>query len=163
MKFNYQTEKKKFEAKWKETESCCRRYGMQEEKIQELKAYDWDEFRRERVFRAHNQYFPEPPDDCGEEMEQELQNPIYQRFMDACSILMPMADPEDRYGWINEIEDERIGKAVRKLSELDRELITLLVFEEYTQQEVAKRLGISQQAVSLRFDRIRKNFEKVFA
>ena len=27
---------------------------MQEEKIQELKAYDWEEFKRERVFCAHN-------------------------------------------------------------------------------------------------------------
>ena len=42
MKFNYQTEKKKFDEAWEETESTCRKYGMQEEKIQELKAYDWD-------------------------------------------------------------------------------------------------------------------------
>ena len=53
MKFNYQTEKKKFDEAWEETESTCRKYGMQEEKIQELKAYDWDEFKRERIFCIH--------------------------------------------------------------------------------------------------------------
>ena len=163
MKFNYQTEKKKFDEAWEETESTCRKYGMQEEKIQELKAYDWDEFKRERVFRAHNQYFPKSPGAMEDELEQEAQNPIYKKFIDACSVLMLETDPDDHEGWVYEIEDERIWKAVRKLNELDRELITLLVFENFTQKEIAEKWGVSPAAVSLRYKNIRKIFGKYYS
>ena len=85
-----------------------------------------------------------------DEMEQETQNSIYKKFMDACSILPPESDPDDPEGWVHEIKDEWIWKAVGKLGALDRELITLLVFENYTQKEIGEKWGISPAAVSLR-------------
>lgn len=162
MKFNYQTEKKKFDEAWEETESTCRKYGMQEEKIQELKAYDWDEFKRERIFCIHNQHFPNPPKEMDDEMELESKNPLYEKFIEACSVLMPAINSEDRQGWMDDISDERIWEAIQMMNDLDLELITLLIFEEYTQKEIAEKWGISPVAVNRRYQKIRKKFEKVF-
>lgn len=59
MKFNYQTEKRKFESRWQSLRDEYRRAGMSDEAINAMYNYDWDMFKKERVFCRHNQYLCE--------------------------------------------------------------------------------------------------------
>ena len=63
---------------------------------------------------------------------------------------------------MDDISDERSWEAIQMMNDLDLELITLLIFEEYTQKEIAEKWGISPVAVNRRYQKIRKKFEKVF-
>jgi len=57
-----------------------------------------------------------------------------------------------------EEEEERLAM----LSEKQREVYRLYYEEEYTQEEIAKMLGISHQAVSKQLKYVRKEFSEFF-
>ena len=50
MGYSYSREKRKFDAEWKKKEEWYRESGMSEEAIQEIFAYDWEEFNSTRKF-----------------------------------------------------------------------------------------------------------------
>lgn len=56
MKFNYATEKIKFDREQEKLAKQYREAGMSEEAIQEMYAYDYELFKKQRVFCQHNQY-----------------------------------------------------------------------------------------------------------
>lgn len=62
----------------------------------------------------------------------------------------------------NAEEISNLYSAIKKLSERDRKLIELYYYESKTQQEVAEILGVSQQAVQKRLDRILGRLKKYF-
>ena len=65
------------------------------------------------------------------------------------------------FGWIGEIENERLLSALEKLSEDDLKLLTLYVYEGYSMVELSKVYGIAHQNISKRIIRI-ANFLKNF-
>ena len=64
--------------------------------------------------------------------------------------------------WIDQIENPKVLEAIRHLTEEQLELLTLLVFEERDQGEIAEILGITQGAISQRFATIKKIFQRIF-
>lgn len=55
MGFNYAVEKMKFEKRWNRLRVEYAEAGMSADSIQLMYEYDWNEFKRERVYRRHNQ------------------------------------------------------------------------------------------------------------
>ena len=139
MKFNYQSEKRKFERRWKQYEMECRNAGMSEEAIAELREYDMEAFRKERIYCMHNQYINE------DELELKQEDSYFET---------------KRYDWINHIEDEELSKAIKKMENEKIELLTQYAFEEYTQKEIAKYFGISRSSVADRISVIKKKLKK---
>ena len=72
MKFNYGAEKKKFEEIWKRLEKEYAEAGMSRHAIEEMKAYDWEVFKKERTYCSHNQKINEKLFDNGDEIEFDL-------------------------------------------------------------------------------------------
>ena len=70
-------------------------------------------------------------------------------------------ETKSRFGWIGEIENERLLSALEKLSEDDLKLLTLYTYEGYTVTEISKVLGVSQPTISIKIKRI-TNFLKKF-
>ena len=140
MKFNYQSEKRKFEKKWKTYEKECRNAGMSEEAIAELKAFDLQEFRKERIFCMHNKYISE--------MESEL------KYEDSYF-------KSTRHDWVNQIDDEEISELVHELGEERIEILTQYVFEGFTQEEIAEHFSITRSSVADRISVIKKKLKKV--
>lgn len=57
MNYNYKNEYKKWYA-WKEKEEkILKEYGVPQSKIDELREYDYDQFKAERRYRTHNMFF----------------------------------------------------------------------------------------------------------
>lgn len=44
------------DARWERLTAEYRRAGMTEKQIAAMRSYDWKEFKRERIFRIHNQF-----------------------------------------------------------------------------------------------------------
>ena len=59
MGFNYAIEKAKFEREWTQLRVEYEKAGMSNEKINILHDYDWENFKKERIYAIHTQEFRE--------------------------------------------------------------------------------------------------------
>ncbi|MCM1532396.1 MAG: sigma-70 family RNA polymerase sigma factor [Ruminococcus flavefaciens] len=59
-------------------------------------------------------------------------------------------------------ELSNLHAAIAQLSDRDRQIVQLYYFESKTQQEIASILGVSQQAVQKRLDRILERLKNFF-
>lgn len=158
MKFNYQTEKRRFNEKWKRLYEEYKKAGMTEQMIQEMYDLDWDEFKRERVFARHNQYMGPYINENDEFVRDEGQNILLEKFIEHLTVSDVYFDKG--FGWIEEIDSEPLYKALKSLSEDQLEILTEYVFQKNTQKEIAENLGISQPALSQQIATIKKIIKK---
>lgn len=151
MGFNYAKEKKKFDEEWKKLRTEYEQAGMSQLVICEIYDYDWREFCSRRVYSDHNQQLPdtyfeiEPGHKCSS---------LYRRYP-ALSMTFDETDFEGRYAWIDSIDNPQIAGKLKKLSQQDLEILTLLAIEGYSQRELAAQMGCSQNAISKRVKKIR--------
>ena len=155
MKFNYQTEKLKFDARWERLTAEYRRAGMTEKQIAAMRSYDWEEFKREKIFRIHNQFLSEYGFD--DVMGDEVSNsPLYCYFMERLS------DTDDYFcersmGWVVLIESEELQLGLKSATKEVLEIINMYAFEGRTQKEIAEKLSINLPALTNKIKTIRKN------
>ena len=136
MGFNYALEKRKFDEKWKKLDVWYRESGMSEDAIREMFEYDWREFNSTRKFYRHGD------DD-----------------VDVESIAEEGADAIDKAlseEWIELLDTPDLVRKVRKLPADYIEIIDLMVRENLTQEEVARRMHCSQQNIAKKIEKIRK-------
>ena len=76
------------------------------------------------------------------------------------SVTIEQSEAKSRYWWIEEIDDPELAKQIKALDKEDIELITLHVFENFTQEEIGKEFGISQRAAGKRIEKLRNIFKK---
>jgi len=64
--------------------------------------------------------------------------------------------------WVDEREDElqRLQAAIRQLSEIERAMI-MMALEEVSYEEIAETIGITQNNVRVRMNRIREKLKKI--
>ena len=155
MKFNYQTEKMKFDARWERLTAEYRRAGMTEKQIAAMRSYDWEEFKREKIFRIHNQFLSEYGFD--DVMGDEVSNsPLYCYFMERLS------DTDDYFcersmGWLELIEREELQLGLKSATKEELEIINMYAFEGRTQKEIAEKLRINLPSLTNMIKTIRKN------
>ena len=75
MGFNYAIEKAKFEREWTQLRVEYEKAGMSTEKINILHDYDWENFKKERIYAIHTQEFREAQYDNGN--SQEDKSPLF--------------------------------------------------------------------------------------
>ena len=132
MAYNYAREKRKFDAEWKRKALWYRKEGMSEEDIEAMHRFDLAQFNRDRAYESRRRPLETA---CGSYYIQQS---------------------SERYSWIDEVSDPRLAKRLHELSESDIVLLKLLVIDGLSQVEVASILGIAQQTVSVRFNKIKK-------
>lgn len=154
MKFNYASEKRKFETMWERLRVEYREAGMSEENIQKMYEYDWDMFKKERVFCMHNQFMPDGVFENGDHKD-EGQNPLLDKFIEQMS-------REDEYfadeknHWISQINDQDLLKGLEMLSKEQLELLERTVIKEESLEEISEDMGVGYFAVANRLSRIKK-------
>lgn len=158
MKFNYQSEKRKYIRMWEKLELEYKEAGMSDEAIKEMKAFDWEMFKKHRVYCRHNQllgnqFFPDGKE--VDESRNSLLNAYYESYAYKDRYFQ-----NDRYGWIEELENEEIIKKIRSLDKTRLDLLTMYVFEHKTHEEIAKELGIERSLVTKRLKTIKKILKK---
>ena len=129
--------------------------GMTEEQIQALHAFDREWYKSRRREAVHTQRLDIQ---TSEDEDINKDNPLYKKFFEKLAVEDNHAD-YSRYGWIDELENEELAKAVNALSDADKELLTMLI-NGFTQSEIGAEMGVSQQSVSKRIKKVQRFFRK---
>lgn len=154
MGFNYGREKRKFDQEWKRLQAEYEAAGMDEISIQKMKQYDWMWFCSQRVYNDHAR--PLPSDGL---LEGKTTYTLLQKYDTLSTCFHTNGGYGKRYGWVLDIEDEKLSQRLQNLAADDLELLTLLVIDGYRQAEIARMLGCSRSAISQRLKKIKKNLE----
>ena len=134
--------RRELEARQRQLAEEYRAAGMTETQIAEMAAFDLEVLRSDRRFYRHTQTLC--PDGRGAE---EAPEPGY----DGSEI--PLTD---RLDWLEEIEDPALLEALKELNTEMLEILTLYVFEGYTQKQIARSLCCSLQNVNTKLLRLRR-------
>jgi DNA-directed RNA polymerase specialized sigma subunit len=157
MNWNNAYEKRKFEEKQKKQAEKYRALGMTEEQIKEMYEFDYAQFKSERRFHMHTQSFEPDKFDDDEDDNEKLS--IVEKFQDVLATTQDDSTDKSRYWWIEEIDNPVFTKALKKLSQEQIELLSLIVADGYGQAEMAGILNVSQSAISQRLATIKKIFK----
>ena len=152
MSFNKGYELKKFETHWEKLRIEYTAAGMTEDAIQKMYEYDRQQFNAERTHLERTQELSTDTFECSEDEN----SPLMKRYQDAISVTDHYHETKSRFGWIGEIENERLLSALENLSEGDLKLLTLYVYAGYNTVELSKVYGIAQQNISKRILKITK-------
>lgn len=157
MGFNYAIEKAKFEKEWKRLRTEYEAAGMSDEKISIMHKYDWENFKRERIYSLHTQEFKKAQFD--EQSEQNDKSPLLKKFLSAISCWDDYSEGSPT-GWVEDISDERLMSRLKELSPDELELLTKIVILGFTQSDLEKMGCGKQYAISRKISRIKKSLKK---
>ena len=156
MGWNNAYERKKFEAKQKKQAEEYRALGMTEEQIQIMYEFDLEQFKSNRSYYSHTQSFI--PDDFDESEDDDEKLSIFDKFKDVLTISIEDSSDKSRYWWIEEIDEPETVKKIKSLSERDLEILTLMVIDELTHEEIAKIMGVCVRTI----ERVNARFKNLF-
>lgn len=157
MSWNDSCKRKQFERMQKKQTAEFRKYGMTEDQIHNMYLYDMQEYRSDRIYAIHTQSIDEM-----ESEGDETRNTLHKKFQETMTCSIDMSECS-RLGWIEEIENYTLYCAVSTLSAEQKELLTLIYYDGYTQTEVAKMYHTTISAINKRMIRIKKRLRKLMA
>ena len=153
MGFNYAKEKRIFDKDWFKLAEEYRAAGFDEAGIQAIRDFDWEQFRQRRTFENRTQELPSEVIDGG-----ESNSTLFKKFQ---SLSCPLDESRfsGRYDWCEAIDDPALAGKLGSLSDADKEILTLLAFEGYSQTEIAAIQGCSHQAIGKKIKRLKIFFK----
>lgn len=149
---NYAIERAKFERQQRQQAEQYRKLGMDEEQIQTMYEFDLATFRSDWRYEKHTQGFA--ASSFGDGTQDDSKSALFEKFLAQLSVQPD--DGHSREWWVEEIENPQLALALKELSKSDLEFITRIVIEKATQMELSEELGISQQAVSKKWRKMKK-------
>ena len=149
-------ETKKFEARQKKQAEEYRALGMTEDQIQAMYEFDLEQFKSERRHRMHTQ--PLQVEEFEENDADESDNTLLNEFFDELTCTIETSGDKSRYWWVEEIDDSETVKKIKSLSERDLEILTLMVIDELTHEEIAKIMGVCVRTI----ERVNARFKNLF-
>lgn len=151
MSWNDGYERKKFEKKQAAQAEQYRLLGMNEAQIHAIYLFDLEEYRCNRIFAAHVQSIE------GQERDgEESRNMLHKKYFETMICSLDLTEV-DRFGWIEEIKDQALYTTLTRLTAEQKELVTLLFRDGYSQAEVAKNIyHTSVESIYRRMKRIRE-------
>ncbi len=155
MEFNYGLEKKKFDAEWERLRKEYREAGMSDAAIEEMYEFDLNAFRRRRTDARHEQKYDGFITPWGDEATDD-ENPLLLKFFSALAYEDSYLEHENRFGWINAFTNEDLYKKVNQLPDDYKELLTLIIIDGYSQQEIATKFNVNKSVISRKIARIKK-------
>ena len=156
MGWNNAYERKKFDERQKKQAEEYRALGMTEEQIQVMYEFDLEQFKSNRSYYSHTQSFI--PDDFDESEDDDEKLSIFEKFKDVLTISIEDSSDKSRYWWIEEIDEPETVKKIKSLSERDLEILTLMVIDELTHEEIAKIMGVCVRTI----ERVNARFKNLF-
>ena len=149
MSFNNGNERRKLNAKWEHLRVQYREAGMSKEAIQAMYEFDLDVLNSERAYDANTVAVCDGDDDKDARKAAD-----FKQYEAAITVTDTYHETKSRFGWIGEIENERLLSALENLSEDDLKLLTLYAYEGYNESEISKVFNISQPAIHKRIMKI---------
>ena len=155
MGFNYGKEKIRFVRNWSKLAEEYRTAGFEEAGIEAMREYDWEVFRKRRTYENREQDMPSEVLDGGDDSHSTLL-----RKFSSLTGSFDESDLTGRYDWIESIDNAELAGELKRLSDEDKELLTLLAFDGYTQTEIAEVIGLSQVAIHKRIKKVKNILQK---
>ena len=149
---NYAIERAKFERQQRQQAEQYRKLGMDEEQIQTMYEFDLATFRSDWRYEKHTQGLA--ASSFGDGTQDDSKSALFEKFLAQLSVQPD--DGHSREWWVEEIENPQLALALKELSKSDLKFITRIVIEKATQMELSEELGISQQAVSKKWRKMKK-------
>ena len=149
---NYAIERAKFERQQRQQAEQYRKLGMDEDQIQTMYEFDLATFRSDWRYEKHTQGFA--ASGFGDGTQDESKSALFEKFLAQLSVQPDVG--HSREWWVEEIENPQLALALKGLSKSNLEFITRIVIEKATQMELSEELGISQQAVSKKWRKMKK-------
>lgn len=156
MSWNDGYERKMFAKRQKKQAEEYRALGMTEEQIQAMYEFDLEQFKSERRHRMHTQ--PLQVEEFEENDADESDNTLLNEFFDELTCTIETSGDKSRYWWVEEIDDSETVKKIKSLSERDLEILTLMVIDELTHEEIAKIMGVCVRTI----ERVNARFKNLF-
>ena len=156
MSWNDGYERKMFAKRQKKQAEEYRALGMTEEQIQAMYEFDLEQFKSERRHRMHTQQLQ--VEEFEENDADESDNTLLNEFFDELTCTIETSGDKSSYWWIEEIDDSETVKKIRSLSERDLEILTLMVIDELTHEEIAKIMGVCVRTI----ERVNARFKNLF-
>ena len=156
MSFNNGNERRKLNAKWEHLRVQYREAGMSEDAIQAMYEFDLGVLNSERAYITNTMTVSGAADDCAAKETSD-----FKQYEKALTVTDTYHETKSRFGWIGEIENERLLAALESLSELDLKILTLYVYAGYTESEIASALESKRITIHKRIERMTmflKNF-----
>lgn len=126
--------------KWKEAEERkLRELGVDEDTIQRLHTYDWEQFNKERQYRQRQVDWSPHVEEAS---AQELELPV-----------------EDTESLLNSIEDPELFSFLNTVDKLTLKII-FMKMDGYSSKEIAVKTGLTVNAINLRLFKLKKNMKK---
>lgn len=117
----------------------------------------WMRLTRKNSFQTNNYKRHVLSLDIDENTDAPEDQPLlYRKFGDALSVELKVTFRE-KCDWLEDITSPELKRKLLSLSPKDLAILDLYVFEEKTQQEVAKEMQLSQQAIQKRLKKITGN------
>ena len=157
MKWNNAKERKEFIKKQNKLHKEYLAAGMTEEQIKNIYEYDLGVYRNKRIEAIHTQKFDF---DSAEFDDKETDNPLFQKFLEKISVLPEYSDTS-RFGWIEEVENDKLAKALKTLPIDELELLTEWLVYGQSVTKIAEKQGRNKSNVSRQITRL-KIFLKKF-
>ena len=154
MGYNHGLAEKIFAEEWARHRKEYAEAGMSRSAIREIYRFDRGVFNETRSFYEKSQRYP--TGSIHDDSEGIKKNHMISGYEEQFRIEDVQTDQDREDWWIDELESEELIRAVQSLSEKDIELVTLLSFENRTEEDIAELWGVSQQAVSKRLMKIRR-------
>ena len=152
MEFYYAEEKRKFDKSWEETAKYYAEQGMEQSAIDAMREFDWDTFKQQRRWALHTQELPTTNDE--DEESGIAESPMVGRFFEDFTTTYDKYGAHSRRWWLEEISDPRIVAVLPHLTDEDKELLTLIYVDGYTQQECAVKMHITQRGIGYKLQRV---------
>lgn len=156
MSWNDGYERKMFAKRQKKQAEEYRALGMTEEQIQTMYEFDLEQFKSERRHRMHTQ--PLQVEEFEENDADESDNTLLNEFFDELTCTIETSGDKSRYWWVEEIDEPETVKKVKSLSERDLEILTLMVIDELTHEDIAKIMGVCVRTI----ERVNARFKNLF-
>ena len=156
MEFNNGLERKKFNIDWDKNKEKYIEAGMSEEAINEIYEFDLKVFNSSRKYAVHTQPSIDENIDAENDPESVAIAHAYMKYISGTEEALSSS----RFGWIEEIDNPKLLKIIKELNIEDLELLTLYVFEGFSQTEISMKFGFSQRGISKRLQRIKNIFNK---
>lgn len=151
MEFNYGLERKRFDGEWERLRKSYHEAGMSEEAIEKMYKFDLKAFNRRRTAAKWEQPFT--ADITG---KNEDASTLFYKFMEPLSHTDVYCTGAPRYSWIEQVTNETLYVRLSQLPDQDKELLTLLAIDGFTQEEAGVFLGKRQSAICKRVKRLGK-------
>lgn len=153
MSWNNAYRRKQFEEKQKKQAEEYMVLGMTEEQIQAMYEFDLEQFRSDRRFYSHTQSLLPDTFDENEDNDEKLS--IFELFKDVFTTTIEEAECKSRYWWVDEIGEDDLLGGVRNLNSEQIEILTLIVFENYSQKDAAEKMGIPYRSFKRKIQQIK--------